>query len=171
MRRQQRHALMALGVALVLGIVVFAQVRHEQSSWPAPLTTLQPSSIERIDLQCGSCEHQHFERVDGVWWMREPFERHADGQRVDHLLAIAQANVRVRKPLGGLDLAKLGLQPAQATLTFNTTRVAIGGFDSINGDRYVRVDDDDQIALVPDHFSPYLFAVPESANEAATRKP
>lgn len=171
MRRHQRHASMALGVALVLGIAVFAQVRHEQSSWPAPLTSLLPSSIERIDLQCGSCEQQRFERVDGVWWMRVPSDRHADSERVEHLLAIAQASVRARKPLAGLDLAKLGLQPAQATLTFNSTRVAIGGFDSINGDRYVRINDEDQVALVPDRFSPYLYAASEPANEAATQKP
>lgn len=161
MRRQQRHTLIALGSALVLALGVFWQVRHEQSAWPAPLTALALPAIERIDLQCDSCVSQRFERVDGVWWMRVPVERTADMERVGHLLAIAHVSVRSRKPLAGLDLAKLGLQPAQATLTFNNTRIAIGGFDSINGDRYVRIDDEATVALVPDHFSPYIFAAPD----------
>lgn len=171
MRRQQRHALIALGVALVLGIMVFGQVRHEQADWPAPLTTLVPSAIQRIELQCTSCAHQRFERVDGVWWMREPSEQRADVERINHLLAIAQASVRSRKPLAGLQPAKLGLQPPQATLTLDKTRIAIGAFDSINGDRYLRINDEDSIALVPDRFSPYLFAAPDAGNKAATQKP
>ncbi len=171
MRRQERHALIAIGVAIVLGIVVLAQVRHEQAQWPAPLTTLEPAAINRIDLQCPTCTHQRFERIDGVWWMREPSDRRADSERIDHLLAIAQASVRSRKSLTGLDVAKLGLRPAQVTLTLDSTRIAFGGFDSINGDRYVRVDDENQIALVPDHFSPYLFAAPDTGNETATDTP
>ena len=171
MRRQQRHALIAIGVALLLGIVVFAQVRHEQTQWPAPLTRLEPSAINRIELKCPGCVHQVYERVDGVWWMREPSNRRADSERIGHLLAIAQASVRSRKSLTGLELAKLGLQPAQVTLTLDTTRIAFGGFDNINGDRYVRVDDEHQIALVPDHFSPYLFSAPEPGTEAATQTP
>ena len=171
MRRQQRHALVAICFALVLGIFVLGQLRHEQAAWPAPLTQFAPSTIQRIDLQCRSCVHQRFERVDGVWWMHEPSEQRADVKRVDRLLAIAQASVRSRKPLAGLELSKLGLQPPQATLTLDTTRIAIGGFDSINGDRYVRINDEVSIALVPDRFSPYLFAAPDTGNKAATQKP
>ncbi len=172
MRRQQRHLLFAFVVALLLGAAVLIQIRYEQSQWPAPLTLLVPSEIQHVELACLSCVSQRYERVDGVWWMREPDIRRADAERVGHLTAIANAAVRSRKSLAGLSLAKLGLEPAQATLTLEGTRIAFGAFDSINGDRYVRIDDQDQVALVPDHFSPYLFATPaEVDDDAAQEKP
>ncbi len=161
MRRQQRHLLIAIVVALLLSAAVLMQVRHEQAQWPAPLTALVPSEIQHVELECLSCVRQRFERVDGGWWMRAPDNRRADAQRVGHLIAIANAAVRNRKSLVGLSLSKLGLEPAQATLILDGTRISFGAFDSINGDRYVRIDDEDRVALVPDRFSPYLFAAPD----------
>ncbi len=172
MRRQQRHLLITFVVALVLGAAVLIQIRREEAQWPPPLTVLSPAEIQRVELECSSCVRQRFERLDAVWWMREPDNRRADGERVGHLTAIANAAVRSRKSLVGLSLAKLGLDPAQATLTLDGIRIAFGAFDSINGDRYVRINDEDQIALVPDHFSPYLFAAPaEADSDAAQVKP
>ncbi|MFZ2236064.1 MAG: DUF4340 domain-containing protein [Dokdonella sp.] len=172
MRRQQRHLLFAFVVALLLGAAVLIQIRHEKAQWPAPLTALVPSEIQHVQLECSSCVRQRYERIDGIWWMREPDSRRADVERVGNLTAIANAVVRSRKSLAGLSLAKLGLEPAQATLTLDGTRIAFGAFDSINGDRYVRIDEQDQVALVPDHFSPYLFAAPAHMDgDAAQEKP
>lgn len=170
MRRQQRHLLFAVFVALLLGVAVLIQIRHEQAQWPAALTALVPKDIRQVELDCPSCKRQQFERVDGVWWMREPDSRRADAERVGHLTAIANAAVRSRKNLNGLSLAKLGLEPAQATLILDGTRISFGAFDSINGDRYVRIDDEDHVALVPDHFSPYLFAASAQADGNAANK-
>lgn len=171
MRRQQRHLLIASVAALMVGAAVVVQIRHEQAQWPAPLTALVPSQIQRVELECGSCVRQRYERVDGVWWMREPDNRRADVERVGHLISIANAAVRSRKHLAGLSLAKLGLEPAQATLTLDGTRIAFGAFDSIDGDRYVRINEEDHIALVPDRFSPYLFAEPtQRGSNAALKK-
>lgn len=170
MRRQQRHLLIALLVALMFGAAVLFQIRHEQAQWSAPLTSLVPSQILHVELECGSCVRQRYERVDGVWWMREPDNRRANIERVDHLISIASAAVRSRKKLAGLSLAKLGLEPAQATLTLDRTRIAVGAFDSIDGDRYVRINEEDHIALVPDRFSPYLFAATTRVDGDATQK-
>lgn len=172
MRRQQRHLLITFVVALVLGAAVLVQIRYEKAQWQAPLTALDPAEIQRVELECSSCVRQRFERVAAVWWMREPDNRRADVERVGHLTAIANAAVRSRKSLAGLSLAKLGLEPPQTTLTLDGTRIAFGAFDSINGDRYVRINDEDQVALVPDHFSPYLFAAPaEVDGDASQLKP
>ena len=171
MRRQQRHLVIALIVALVFGTAVVVQIRHEQAQWPAPLTALVPSQIQHVELECGSCVRQRYERVDGVWWMREPDNQRADVERVGHLISIAKAAVRSRKNLAGLSPAKLGLEPSQATLTLDGTRIIFGAFDSIDGDRYVRINDEDQVALVPDRFSPYLFAEPTPrGSDAALKK-
>ena len=150
---------------------LLADAVSEKAQWPPPLTALAPAEIQRVELECSSCVRQRFERVAAVWWMREPDNRRADVERVGHLTAIANAAVRSRKSLAGLSLAKLGLDPPQATLILDGTRIAFGAFDSINGDRYVRVDGEDQVALVPDHFSPYLFASPSQVDgDAASAK-
>lgn len=161
MRRASRQLLALAALAAGLGIAAWAQIRHEESQWEPPLTALVPGSISRIALDCPSCVSQRYERVGDHWRMREPRQQDADASVIEHLLAIAQAAVRSRRPLEGLDPIKLGLQPAQATLRFDDVSIAFGHLDSIDGDRYVRIGGEDRIALVPDRFSQYLFAPPQ----------
>lgn len=160
MRRTTRRRLILLAVALALGLAVFVQVRREQQQWPAPLTALDTASISTIRLSCPSCVTQRYERVDGDWWMREPRNQAANPKHIEGLLGIANAAVRSRRLLADLDPRKLGLQPAQALLQLDQTQLAFGHLDSIDGDRYVRVDQQDSIARVPDRFSQFLFATP-----------
>lgn len=158
MRRATRQLLWLVGLAAAAGIATLAQVRHEQSQWPEPLTSLDISTVRSIQLSCPSCIHQRYLRIDGGWRMSVPQDQPADPKRIENLLAIAQSAVRSRRSIAELDPAKLGLQPAQAILQLDNVTIAFGHLDVIDGDRYVRVDSQDQIALVPDRFSQHLFA-------------
>jgi hypothetical protein len=113
-----------------------------------------------LAVSCNACRTRRFEKVEGHWQMREPFQQPADDAAVDKLAAIARASVRFRHAAGELDAKKLGLDPPQATLQLDTTTLRFGTTDALHGDRYVQAGG--SIALVPDRFSALLFAAPEN---------
>ncbi|MGA9341734.1 MAG: DUF4340 domain-containing protein [Rhodanobacteraceae bacterium] len=160
MTRQVRTNLILLLVAALLGCCVFAEVRREQGTREPPLTGLDLGAINTLDVQCPDCATRTFERVSGRWWMRTPYRLMADDTAIARLLAIAHAPVRSSRPASAFDPARVGLEPAGATLDIGGTRLSFGDTDAIDGNRYVR--EGDHIALIDDRFSPYLHATAES---------
>ena len=159
MRNSSRNLLLLAGLVALLGAGVYAELGHEQARAPAALTKLDPAAVQRLEVRCQTCRTRRFARGADGWRMLEPYALPADADAVAHLLAIARAPVRQRLPLQEYDLAKLGLSPPQFTLTFDDVVVTIGGEDSIEHDRYVRVGD--ELLRVPDRFSARLLEAPE----------
>jgi len=154
----------------MLAAGVYIELQHERAHGPALLTTLDPAAISRIEVRCGSCRTRRFARDAGGWRMLEPYAAPANADAIAHLLAVAHAWVRMRQPLRGYDLAKLGLEPPRMTLQLNDLSIAFGDEDPIEHDRYVRVGD--ELLRVPDRFSARLLETPESelADPAAVQK-
>lgn len=151
-----RTNLILLALALLLGVAVFAEVRREQDLREPPLTTLDIDAINAFSVQCHDCASRRFEKISGHWWMQTPYRLPADDNAVARLLAIAHEPVRSLRAAGALDLPRLGLDPAWATMELGSEQLAFGTTDAIDGDRYVRIGN--RIALVEDRFSPYLNA-------------
>jgi hypothetical protein len=170
MRRTTRSVLVLAVLVGALAAAVYAELVHEQSSAQAPLTALDPATVQRLEVRCDTCRTRRFARTADGWRMLEPYALPADAEAVAHLLAIARARVHQRLQLHDYDLAKLGLSPPQFTLTFDDVVVLIGGEDSIEHDRYVRVGN--ELLRVPDRFSARLLEAPERelADPAAARK-
>jgi hypothetical protein len=170
--RKTTRSILLLGLAVaLLAAGVYAELVHERVLAPALLTTLDPATISRVEVRCSSCRTRRFERDAGGWRMLEPYSLPANADAVAHLLAVAHASVRMRQPLRGYDLAKLGLDPARITLQLNDLSIAFGDEDPIEHDRYVRIGD--ELLRVPDRFSARLLETPESelADPAAVQKP
>jgi hypothetical protein len=169
MRKATRSICFLAASVALLGAGVYAELEHERNSRQA-LTTLDPAKVQRLEIRCDTCRTRRFVRAADGWRMLEPYALPADAEAVAHLLAIARAPVRQHLPLREYDLAKLGLRPAQFTLTFDDVIVTIGGEDSIDHDRYVRVGD--ELMRVPDRFSARLLEAPERelADPAAAQK-
>jgi hypothetical protein len=159
MRKANRNILLLATVVALLAAGVYAELGREQASALVPLTKLDPATVQRLEVRCQTCRTRRFARGADGWRMLEPYALPADADAVAHLLAIARAPVNKRLELRGYDLAKLGLSPAQFTLTFDDVVVTIGGEDSIEHDRYVRVGD--ELLRVPDRFSARLLEAPE----------
>jgi len=159
MRKSTRNLLLLAVLVTVLAAGVYAELEHEQASARAPLTKLDPATVQRLEVSCQTCRTRRFVRGADGWRMLEPYALPADADAVAHLLAIAHAPVSMRLELRDYDLAKLGVSPPQFTLTFDDVVVTIGGEDSIEHDRYVRVGD--ELLRVPDRFSARLLEAPE----------
>lgn len=160
MKRRHRSLLWLGAVLALLGTAVYLQVRHEREQALDPLTTIDTGAVRRLVVECRGCVPRRFEKVDGHWRMLEPRTGTADPAAIARLLAIAHAPVRYRHAAGGIDPARVGLAPPQATLRLDDTVITFGTTDAIHGDRYVGVGG--TVALVPDRFSVHLFAAPES---------
>lgn len=170
MRKTTRNILLLAALVAVLAAAVYAELGHEQASARTPLTKLDPATVQKLEVRCDTCRTRRFARSADGWRMLEPYALPADADAVAHLLAIARTPVSKRLELHEYDLAKLGLSPPQFTLTFDDVVVTIGGEDSIEHDRYVRVGD--ELLRVADRFSARLLEAPERelADPAAATK-
>ena len=160
MKRATRTNLILLSVVAALGVAVYWQVGKEIAGFEPPLSALDPATITHVRVACLQCIPRRFERIDGHWVMREPYDLPADDAQVARLLSIAASPVRSRRAFSSLDAKKIGLDPALISLDLDTVHFDIGTTDAFNGDRYVRIGD--TIAMAPDRFSPFLVAAPAS---------
>lgn len=159
--RKTTRSLVILTVAVVaLGTAVYAELARERGLAPQPLTAIDPAAVTHLEIRCQSCATRVFERVDGVWWMKQPLDARANPQALARLLAVVNAPVRTRAKMAGYDAAKLELDPPRIAVTVDGTRIDIGGEDPIDHDRYVHVGD--ELLRVPDRFSARLLEAPES---------
>ncbi|MBN8728317.1 MAG: DUF4340 domain-containing protein [Xanthomonadales bacterium] len=163
MKRRTRSLLLPAAVVAVLAVLAVLQVCRERAAALDPLTRLDTSQVQAITVRCQGCPTRRYEKSGGVWRMQEPRAAAADPEVVGKLLSIAAMPVRHRHPRADLDPAKLGLDPPQATLALDDLVLAFGTSDAIHGDRYVTVGDG--IALVPDRFSAWIFAIEPTENE------
>jgi Domain of unknown function (DUF4340) len=159
-RRRTPTNLMLLTMVLVLGAATLAEIKREELEKPQPLTKLSIADVATLRVSCNDCQTRNFEKRAGHWVMLEPYILPADDSTVERLLNVGRALVRQRHSLKEYDPNKLGLRPPLATLELGTTRLEIGTTDPIHGDRYVCIGE--QLALVPDRFSPFLHESAES---------
>lgn len=160
MRRSTRSILFLGAAVALLGTGVWIELERERALAPQPLTPLDPAGVQRIEIRCRECQTRRFERDSAGWRMLEPYAQAANADAVARLLAVVRAPVRTRAKLAEYDLAKLGLLPAQFTLTYDQVTIEIGNQDPIEHDRYVHVGD--ELLRVPDRFSARLLESPES---------
>lgn len=160
MKRRTRSLVMLAALVALLGAAVFAELEREARLAPQPLTQIDASAATRIVVTCRGCAGRTFERAADGWRMREPYALAASDEAIARLVAIAQAPVRKRRAIGEFDAAKIGLDPPVASIRIGETAIDVGTTESINGLRYVRHGGD--VALVPDRYSAWLLAPPES---------
>ena len=160
MQRSTRTNLILVVIAAALGAVAWWQVRGELAGLEPALATIDTGGVTRIHVQCAGCVERSFARTPGGWRMTSPYLLDADPVAIARLLAIPASPVRLREPADAYVPAKIGLDPATITLELDDLRIEFGTTDALRGDRYVR--DGARIARVPDRFSPFLMAAPES---------
>jgi hypothetical protein len=160
MQRQTRTNLMLLGMVLLLCAAAMAELKREEWHLPRPVAVIDARTVQVVKASCANCADRRFEKSQGRWWMRQPYDLPASGEAVQRLLSIASAPARKRHAATEFEAKKLGLDPPQAVLEMGAVRLEFGVTDTINDDRYVRYKD--EVVLVPDRFSAWLFAPAEN---------
>ncbi len=142
-------------LTLLLGGMVWLTIGQQKPDHPVPLTSLLPEQITLIEIQNSNGADIRLERKEGIWMMTKPSEAKANSARIDGLLQIAQA-VSISRFQAPDDLSEYGLNPPQAVLTINQTRIEMGTANPINHRRYLHVGN--EIHLINDRFPHFLQA-------------
>jgi hypothetical protein len=158
----KRQLLINLGLgATVLLLVIVVWQTPDPSAPPemTNLTSLTAAEIDSIRIRNSGGEFL-LERKESGWHMSQPYQVAANGFLVDRLLEIVGAHSLESFPAPAEGLGKFGLDPPQATLELNSTRIQMGATHPINHRRYLRIDD--RLHLIQDRFPQHLLAAAEA---------
>jgi hypothetical protein len=158
----RRQLFINLGLAaLVLLLVLVVWLVPDQSTPPdkASITSLTGAEINTIRIHNSSGEFL-LERQASGWHISHPYEVAANAFLVTRLLEIADADSLESFPAPVEGLAEFGLEPPQATLELDSTRIQMGSTNPINHHRYLRIGDD--LHLIQDRFPHHLLAGAEA---------
>lgn len=154
-----------LALVLVLAALVWFGHGQQDEVLDTPLTGLTPDQVTLIAIENHSGPAIRLERTSSGWMMQQPSAAKANDARIADLLAITEAR-GIRSFKAPSDLTEFGLNPPQAVLTLNRTRIEMGTLHPINQRRYMRVGD--QIHLINDRFPHLLQAAPDYYLSAKT---
>lgn len=150
--------LAALGLALVL--VVIYRPGLEPIAVPQPIITgLAPDAVVSITVTREPREQLTFTRQDKRWYVfTGTHELPAADFQINALLRLLLTTADTRYPAESLDLAQLGLEPPQATVTFNEQEFRIGTTEALDRRRYLQLAD--SVYLVADKYQHLVNAEP-----------
>lgn len=137
-------------LAAILALIIVYRPGVEPGPVPQTLTALTGERISRIQVTRITREPLTFTRHADNWVLAESSELPASDVQIRALLAILQAYSARSYPADSLDLAALGLEPPQATLLLDNTRLDIGLTDALDNMRYVKTGD--TVFLVTDNY-------------------
>lgn len=143
-------------LALLLVAVVWMRPGLEPESAPPAITALQAEQVESINIPRLQGEPLGFSKRGDDWFIDNDPSMPADAFQVRTILALLQAASIRSYPAEAIDLAGPGLDPPQASVMFNGTRVEIGAIEPLDRLRYVRTGT--TIHLVEDRYQHLLNA-------------
>lgn len=143
--------ILAIGV---LAAIVWYQPGIEPPPPEQAITSLAKSQLERVLVQRPAREDlvliRSGDTASNTWQIQHTPPLPAGDFQLQLLLGLAE-QIAVRSyPAADLDLARLELDPARTSVTFNDVRIDFGGLEPLQNLRYVRVSD--QVHLIPDSF-------------------
>lgn len=146
-------------LAIVLAVAVWLSTEQQNQLSKITLTDLTPNQVNLIVIDNGSGPAIRFELQADGWIMTQPAKATADQTKIEKLLQITQST-SFRRFTAPEKLVEFGLNPPQATLTLNQTRLDMGTLHPINQRRYIRVGN--LVHLTNDRFYHLLQSAPKS---------
>jgi hypothetical protein len=138
MSRRNLLNLALLLVAAALAAIIVLRPGLKPAATHAPLSTLDPQQVTRIELVRKAGATLRFRKTGAHWRIDATPELSADDFQMSTVLALLQAAPVRSYPVHDLDLAKVGLDPPQASAHFDRVALDLGDTDAIDNLRYVR---------------------------------
>ena len=143
-------------LVVVLSSVIYFEPGKEQTAEIVPLTHLKPEEVNFIRISDNRGRNLVMEKQQGSWQMTSPYKKTADEQRIKQLLDITTTRSFSRFEIPEDRLAEFGLAPASIYLQLNNVKLEIGGNESLQFRRYVRIAD--QLHLINNGYHHHLMA-------------
>jgi len=157
--RMNRNMMINFGLlllVLLLAATVYFESGINQSPKKITLTQLVPSDINYIRIRDNHGRDLIMEKQQGHWWMIRPYKKTANEQRIQQLLNITTTRSFSQFKIPEVRLAEFGLTPPSIYLQLNNLVLEIGGNESIQFRRYVRIGE--QMHLINNGYHHHLMA-------------
>lgn len=145
-----------LVLVVLLTLAVYFEPGKKHTVEKIPLTHLTPEEIDFIRISDNRGRNLVLEKQQGGWQMTSPYNKPADEQRISQLLDITTTRSFSHFEVPKDRLAEFGLAPAAIHLQLNNVKLEIGGNESVQFRRYVRIAD--QIHLINNGYHHHLMA-------------
>lgn len=140
------HSRLIINITLlitVIGLALFLVFTNKQKATnrDAPLTAVNPASINTILIDRKKSGAIRFNKVNGKWQMQSPYQLPANEFRINTMLKILHAYSYTQFNVADVDLKRFLLDTPDLAIQFNDTRIAFGDTSPISKQRYVMVND------------------------------
>ena len=138
--------------AIVLALIIYLKPGLEPVDAPQPLTReLAAIDANEIQIDRLTREPLSFRKRNEHWLLVSGETPLAAAEfQIKALLHVLQSNTLSSYPADTLDLAELGLQPPQASVTINDFKILFGITEALENRRYLQVND--TVFLVKDQY-------------------
>ncbi len=129
-------------LALVMGLIIYYEPGLEPADIPQPLTTtLAAGDASRIHLERVKYDPVSFIKRNGRWYLvTEKQELPASTFQLQALLRLLETSSSSQYAADTVELAALGLDPPQATVTIDDVSIMFGNSTPLDGKRYLQID-------------------------------
>ncbi len=156
MKRNIKINLSLFLLVLLLAAMAYFEPGTSQRSEKITLTHLVPRDINYIRIRDNHGRDLIMEKQQGHWQMTNPYKKPANEQRIQQLLDITTTRSFSQFKVPKTRLAEFGLAPPSIYLQLNNLMLEIGGNESIQFRRYVRIGD--QLHLINNGYHHHLMA-------------
>lgn len=126
---------LVLLLALV-GLVLYAFLRPGEEKKPEiAVTQIKREEVKSVRVQRNDGFELQLQKHDGTWLMLKPYHTRANPLEVDRLLDLTLATASGKFPAE--NLARYGLDPAQATVTLNNQTFEFGNINEVTNEQYL----------------------------------
>ena len=141
----------------VCGLAAFTWLKPGRQLIDATrLTNLAPDSINRISIKRINTDSLELAKKEQQWQITSPLQALALPGKVERLLKISQIKALAEYPLDDTLRQNAGLLIAKTSISYNNTRLTLGGTEPVQSRRYVA--NSDTLFLVDDTFIHHLTA-------------
>jgi len=129
-------------LALVMGLIIYFEPGLEPADIPQPLTTLLVADdASGIHIERVKYDPVSFIKRNGRWYLvTEKQELPASTFQLQALLRLLETSSSSHYAADTVDLAALGLDPPQATVTIDDVAILFGNTAPLDGKRYLQID-------------------------------
>ncbi|MCB5186803.1 DUF4340 domain-containing protein [Methylobacillus caricis] len=137
---------------VIAGIVAFLYLRpqqKEESVQQYPVSALKLADFSRLSIEFPAKAPVVFDKVDGFWYLSQPYKARADQMTVQRIVSIVAANSPDQFPAN--DLARFGLDNPRLKIKLDNEEFLFGIYNPVSSEQYVAYKD--AVYLVPPIYS------------------
>lgn len=139
-------------LVLIAGVASFIYLRPKTETkvkQTYEVSTLRLADFSRVSVEQPTKAAVVFEKIDGYWYIVQPYKARADQRLVSRMLSIVAAHSNEKFP--ATDLARFGLDKPRMKLKLGEAEFLFGTFNPVTEEQYVVYKD--SVYLLPVSYS------------------